>query len=104
MRPEVIVYPFGKYSSVAIRCARDLGLRLGFTIGLRKQPLPIDLDDDGCMTLPRYPIFPNSLVERQCELTRLDWRPLRRVRNLWKPRSATPAPVITGRASSLHLR
>jgi peptidoglycan/xylan/chitin deacetylase (PgdA/CDA1 family) len=72
-RPVAAVYPFGNASEQVIQVAKDVGLELGFTTRLAKQPLPIEPANEGCMRLPRFAMRGIDPI-LQCEKARFDWR------------------------------
>jgi peptidoglycan/xylan/chitin deacetylase (PgdA/CDA1 family) len=98
VRPEAIVYPFGRSSPEAIIAARRAGLHMGFCCQSRKQRLPLNLATQECMTLPRFLISATEPIVRQCERTRLDWRLSRLVRSLVQSEDTDSPPSTGGRS------
>jgi peptidoglycan/xylan/chitin deacetylase (PgdA/CDA1 family) len=74
-RPISIAYPYGGQNQAVRSICRDLGLRVGLTMASYKQPLDVDWQSDRALAIPRFGIFHDSSLERQCVETRIDWKP-----------------------------
>jgi peptidoglycan/xylan/chitin deacetylase (PgdA/CDA1 family) len=70
--PAAIAYPNGGSNDAVVRCCRELGLKLGFTVRPRKSPLPLDARADGLLRLGRFTPHADSPVDVQCRAYRSD--------------------------------
>jgi peptidoglycan/xylan/chitin deacetylase (PgdA/CDA1 family) len=70
--PLSVSYPNGYFSGEIVRISKDVGCKLGFTLECKKNYLPINCQDDGCMCLSRFAINGSNNIEMQCELFRSD--------------------------------
>jgi peptidoglycan/xylan/chitin deacetylase (PgdA/CDA1 family) len=70
--PTAIAYPNGGSNGAVVRCCRELGLKLGFTVRPRKSPLPLDARADGLLRLGRFTPHADSPVDVQCRAYRSD--------------------------------
>jgi len=69
--PEAISYPSGHYSTEVLTSAKEMGLKLGFTISRRKNYLPIDMTCEN-MCLSRFSLDGYTGLIKQFESARSD--------------------------------
>lgn len=70
--PDIIAYPNGNYSQLAIDAAKDLGLKAGITLDKRKNLLPINWQNDDAFRLGRYTLWGTQDIATQCDICRSD--------------------------------
>jgi peptidoglycan/xylan/chitin deacetylase (PgdA/CDA1 family) len=74
--PEAISYPSGHCSMEVLTSAKEIGLKLGFTISRRKNYLPVDMTS-GNMCLSRFSLDGYTGLIKQFEIARSDHRRLK---------------------------
>lgn len=71
-KPIAISYPCAKYSNEVIRISKEIGLKLIFTGGFKKNYLPLHFQNDGTIRLFRVSLEGNNKLIKQCEVFRSD--------------------------------
>jgi peptidoglycan/xylan/chitin deacetylase (PgdA/CDA1 family) len=71
IEPNSIAYPNGYYNRDIVEVTRQVGLKLGLTVDLRKNRLPLHPESPDLMRLGRL-ILNGGNIRRQCEVARSD--------------------------------
>jgi peptidoglycan/xylan/chitin deacetylase (PgdA/CDA1 family) len=82
--PNIISYPNGNYSKEIISISKGVGLKLGITVDLKKNHLPIDFRGNNPMRLGRFVLVGNERLINQCEMIRSDIAVCNTIKNLLK--------------------
>lgn len=70
--PTSIAYPNGNYGGPVLKVTREAGIRLGITVDVGKNDLPIDLAGEDALTLGRFVVDGHGGLTGQCETCRSD--------------------------------
>lgn len=73
--PQTVVYPYGLQDPAVLSVSRRMGFKLGFAGNHAKIGLPLRLNSDLAMRLPRFSIFNTRSIVAQCESCHLEWKP-----------------------------
>jgi len=81
-KPSTIAYPNGNYSDEIIKIAKKCGLKLGITVDLKKNQIPIG--SNNYMKLGRFVLNGKYHIKKQCEYLRSDLTIINKVKRLKK--------------------
>jgi peptidoglycan/xylan/chitin deacetylase (PgdA/CDA1 family) len=71
--PVSIAYPNGNYGGPVLKVTREAGIRLGITVDVGKNDLPLAPSGDDALTLRRFVVDGHGDLDGQCEACRSDF-------------------------------